>query len=838
MRSFCEAIFSKYPRFLELVAVGGLAAIMLFPVVTGLSPCYADLLWFRSGPRLEGFSPFALMSNVLSFGDCGAYMESAAGLLRGLAFIAALVWFSLPRQWGRRQKWVNWCGGLFLAALAISSLRCAQGREAWAGFAGYAAMACCFSVSAGLAGRYGAAALRTVSVGLVCVVMLVAGSAWSMFWTNTEPSPVMMGAFYQPNMFSAMILLAVPVLLFWLWSTLKHSGSSWLGYLLAGLVAMLIVSLYFAYNRSAWMCMALAAMLVLALLPRCGWGQTLTRMLVAIVGASGSAVLMLSWGGLPWGWGLGGFVVLLASLVWLWRPLEGAGRLIPLVLVVVILTVGLGGLLGWHGQDVSAHAHQRVASLVDGSDTSGVARVEFYRAALNIWLDHPWWGVGFAGFERYYPSYEKDFRWFSEHSHSLTADLLCENGIVSVVLFYGAVFGWLVWVYRLGLGDEDQTRWWRWGLALSALILLFHAQVDLDFHFITLPLVAAICAGTALGAADNSQAVLDSGSEMVDSSGQLALENEVCGQAGSTVDEPSGEDFAGRESTVCHWVGRLGQYLACLAVVVLLCANCLVAPGEYYYTWGKFADDHGLDQAALQCFCQAADSDPWRGEYQRLATAVMMRGLRAGQDHQQVVAQALARAQAAAALDPHLASVQSSYARLLDISGQTSQAEVHFRLALQYDPVNFPSFYVDLARVLARKGQPAQARALLKEALQRYPEAHFRDLFDFRLSDLQSQLSEVYLALAMLEQFGSNQRLAHLDKAIQLNPRSSGVLYALGIEYYEQARLNSRQKNATRERQCLDNSYSLLKQVYAEMPTENVKAYVQDLQRRIYGYSF
>lgn len=784
--------------------------VLLFPAVTAMSSVGMGLAGSSSSLTLVEGGPLQMISYVLTRSDSGGQLEAGAALLRGVVLLAGALWLLRPRRPERRVRPVLLCMGAFLVLVLVSALTSTHLRDALAAWGDSLAMALCFAMAADLAAEYrDLPVLHLASVVVVAAVAMVLPAAWYIFGINPDPNAAMFGSFYQPNMLAGYLLLGLPLAAACLFSVDREDDSERLVALLGGLLlGALAVSLYYSYSRAAWACGLLGMLLPLALLPKVAPRGLVLRVAVtlsAFVAAGGGAALVLlgSWAAGVTLAGLG-----LAGVAWLLGTLPGLRRRAALLVLVLLVSIGLVWGLGKESTLVSAHAVRRAGELASGQDNSGAARLEFYRAALQIAAQHPLLGVGPEGFHRYYPAVQEDLRWFAKYTHSVTMTLLSETGFPAALLFYGGVLLGAVLLLRRAAADEGDPEWpvaertLRLGMGLGVLVFLVHAQFDVDFHFVALPLTAAFLAGVALGAPARGEPVEE------------------------PVPEEPRSDWSIRPT-------MLVQYLGSLALLVLLGLNAVGSMGDFMGAQARVAADHRREDLALQYYRLAAQWDPLQGEHQRQAALLLLGEFYAGRGNAELAGELLARSAEAVALDPHRAVSQSTRGRSLEAVGRWQEAEPFFRRALELDPVNYPSFYLDVARLMARGNDLAGARSFLVAALPRFPRDVKGQMFNFRSEAIDDQLSDVYLNLALLTPPGAPERMAWLEKSVELSPAARGSRFALAAERYELARQLERQGKADQATAIFQQVARVFQELYGEEPGfRPVGEYLRDLRRR------
>lgn len=384
-------------------------------------------------------------------------------------------------------------GGLFLGA----SGRAANGLESLARAWPLATGILLFWVSAWGARRWQRGELESFGRALQVLVALVLAASWTVSeqWGELGDNFELGGTFYQPNMLAAFLLATWPLTLGRLW---QGAQSESLGLRIGDnlLAIATAFSLFFTYGRSAWLLGGWAVLAVAIYYSR----QPGERP----IGAGEWWRYEMAGALFTWGVFVINNLVYLAP-AWLGALLLGAWNLYPRPsarrFLGVVGGIFLLGLLALGGLEVGRQIlwqGQRQGE-VSGQSESLLARREFYRVARGIITDHPLQGVGADNYQRFYALYQRDLRWYSQRPHALGLDILCEAGWPALIVAVAASFYWLWGVASLGikpLGEEGRLAW-AWGL--GALLLLLHAQLDLESNFLTLPLWGFSLAGCAWG---------------------------------------------------------------------------------------------------------------------------------------------------------------------------------------------------------------------------------------------------------------------------------------------------------------------------------------------------
>lgn len=792
------------------VALGVLA----FPAITSLAQvCSNGAL---SSPPVSQISLVNFWSHVFLDSDSGAMMSMGRGALSMLIFIASLLWLSVARL---RSKYGPVVMGAVSALLILASLSayfsvCVY--ESLLDVCSYISLAALFFVISSLSREFSLResgpkaeyatrrAEKTADFALNFLQIIVAFvmiGAWGLYLGNPASDGIS-GSFYNKNILAIFLLMVAPCGLLRLAEACcelegEKTNSALVQVCAQSLFIISAISLIIlTYSRS---CLVLLCLLLVA------WA-TLFAYLSDKKISQRSAVL----------WGVALAILLMAS-VFLWTrflylALICAGLAFALAYIKLFrgrsggstLAVSFGicwvvilGITSFAQVDtMAAQGAQHLQELGSSRDSSLASRYQFYKASLKIALAHPILGVGSGNFERFYPAFQTDFRWFSKRSHSLSCDLLAEGGVLSFVAFYLLVF-FIFWnIFKKLPEDSSRLRISRLSCALGALILLLHSQIDIDNHVFVLPLWGVTLLGIAWG--------IPSKAELVENS---------CTDIWS----------AGQR----YFIGG-----NCIPVVVLVVAFCLAGQawgGQYYSTIGKIYLDMGEAEKARQCYSWASEYDPKIGEYWR-QMAVLTLNQCDSEERAKSLAQSIRFcATQAAAVDPHRASVQSILGQAFEICDDLPKAELSYKRSLELDNKNSPDSYANLARIYARQGKIKEAENILDNAFSIFDEKLLSsdDLFDFRYKDIKNQLVSCCFQrfeLALLEN-NENSAEQYLLKACKLEQSLPNSLKEAAVYLLEQGRrLNAsgrkqEAKAALRKAKCFLSAVKAFKPEDKEIDT-------------------
>ncbi len=201
------------------------------------------------------------------------------------------------------------------------------------------------------------------------------------------------------------------------------------------------------------------------------------------------------------------------SLFHLW-PRIGAGDKLRLVSTTAILAA-LAALLYFATPDNPVRRELRTVNLLKLHEQFSGDRKLLARAALRIWQDHPWTGVGGWGFRRFVALYLDQEHWDflatpgRANVHNDPLQFLCEHGIIGAGLMLALV---LIPVAQLWLrlarlspgeaGDRPPSWFLRvppvvWAIMAGTTATVVHSLIDLPFRSIAVTAVWFIALAAA-----------------------------------------------------------------------------------------------------------------------------------------------------------------------------------------------------------------------------------------------------------------------------------------------------------------------------------------------------
>jgi len=727
-------------------------AVMLLLALVVLYPTSLALLYLVA-PQSPGLK--LQFWDLIWFSDAGGQMGMGPGLLRMLMLLAGAIWLIKLRDIPRSAWPCLGLAALYYGVALASALTSSHPHDALLAWLDLLNVGLATGLVAELASQR-PAWLRRLPYLAVLLTLAIIPANYRQFLYDPAADEQMRGAFFHPNIMASYLILFLPALLArYLHDDREADPASTVLFGIAS--AFALGSIVLSFSRAGQL-VALAAILgLLVLHPASSWIRLLVR--GALAGCLGlAAALLLLKGFAAHGPMLVAAVALFLGLVFgllrAWaRPLPTFLRFLGLVALVLVM---LGSMDLGEGK-VSQHAGKRAQTLAQGTDNSLLARLAFWKAAWEIALDHPALGVGPAGFQRYYPSYQQDLNWFSKFAHNLPLNILAETGFLGLGLATLLALG-LAWALgrRLLREPAGARRDVRAGITVGVGAFLLYSCSDVQWEFRVLPLTMGMLLGLALGSPE-----------------------------GETVPE-----LPPVEEEVSPWTIRpqvLLQHTCCVLLLAMVFFNFVVALGDERARYGKTATELGKIKEAALFYREALSIDPWQGEHYRQCALSL---LTAGLTDDKLRKEAREMAERVVQLDSHRAVGYNLLGRIYANAGPQEKAADAYRQALQIDDINYPSFYIDLANDLLTRESNEQARLLLLATLQRFPEEAFVTMFDFRAKSIRMQLADAHVLLGDLSNPVQNPVAAegYFAHAVKLNDKTRLGLFGLGVALYHQKR--------------------------------------------------
>jgi O-antigen ligase len=280
--------------------------------------------------------------------------------------------------------------------------------------------------------------------GWLIGALLLAATAQALlglfqFLTQTGPEPFVLlgrfmrayGAFGQPNPYAGYLGLAAPLaisLALWAWTGQPRAAMN-LRLALPAAAAVISLGLLVSWSRGAWLAFGAAVAVVILAHTR--------RAAPAVMALAGLAALALA-------------VFGVADLL----PAALVGRLADLREYVGLVDVA--------------------RTEVTDANFSVLERIAHWQAALGMWRDHLWLGVGAGNYAVAYPGYALP-RWYEAlgHAHNVYLNFAAEAGLLGLLAY---LWLWLASLWQAGRTAASQQHL---AAAVGAGVLgaLVHATV-------------------------------------------------------------------------------------------------------------------------------------------------------------------------------------------------------------------------------------------------------------------------------------------------------------------------------------------------------------------------
>ena len=434
------------------------------------------------------------------------------------------------------------------------------------------------------------------------------------------------------------------------------------------------------------------------------------------------------------------------------------------VILIIVLASKLFSL-GKKEEQVQVRLKERVADLVSEGDSSRQARFQFWKAAVKISLNHPFFGTGLKTFGRFYPPYEDDIRHFSKYVHNLYLQIASEMGWITFFFFLALLFCLFRAFFRLlpSCGDDDFLYFSHLGIGFGGIASFMHHFVDVDWFFPALPTVWIAFFAASMGRLT-----------------RFTAEGEVKEEATGFRDD----DFL-IKGLSRHMAQQFGM---CMVLMFLSLVMILPLFAQRYAEQAELLKDRGKLEQAITCYSMSLRLDPFNSEFLRNMGDLYFLEAIAGKDEKENIGRALHYADRAVAVDPQRAVLHHFVGKLYWRMNSPDQALANYKKALELDGRNYPSFYNDIATYYTEKGDNREAEKYYQSAIKIFPLEVFREFWFFRANPTKIQLSESYLGLGNI--YLKDKKYAEAESlfrtSIELQQDNFSSVFALSYSLYQQ----------------------------------------------------
>lgn len=395
------------------------------------------------------------------------------------------------------------------------------------------------------------------------------------------------------------------------------------------------------------------------------------------------------------GWIVFAFQIILLGAMFFRKINKGILIKLSVIILLTVISVSyFDGLKKMHKTVPSLESE--IKSLAEVGDTSLKARWCFYGAGLRMFIDHPLTGIGLENFGNYYPRYVRDGRFYSKYAHNLFIQMADETGIFSVIAFiciFVSLFIYGLKNFKQTCGDDK--------VLIAALIAgisasVLHSFADVDWEFNSIGLYCFFLAG-----------ILNS----------------------------YNKEFKKINITKP----------AVFVVVISFMISLLFLYGyigEYFYSKAKHKELMKDFSESSIYYRKAICFNPFEEKYRKdLANLFYF-------DPNAVsINESIRQSRIIIFLNREKPVLYQLIARLCLNKKDYNDFLKHINTAISKDPVNYPSFYNDLAYYYYTNKDLKSSEDTYKKAISLFPEHVFSNLLDFRKISVNKQLSESYQGL-------------------------------------------------------------------------------------------
>ncbi|MHA2646640.1 MAG: O-antigen ligase family protein [bacterium JZ-2024 1] len=380
----------------------------------------------------------------------------------------------------------------------------------------------------------------------------------------------------------------------------------------------------------------------------------------------------------------------------------------------------------------------RVYDLLAGGH-SVEARLEYWKACWNLFLEHPISGIGLGSFGFLFPRFQSSLATYSDDPHNLALQLLAESGLVGALL----ILGLLGWLFLRIARAKPMPEYVPLAFALEASFLsgVLHSLIDFDWKSPALVMTLFLVAGM-----------------------RLWLEDSIVYQV------PTGSLSRDRKRrnkrSRFRWVNNRTHAWRTLAWGIpagaLVLSWAFASPGIIRFRiYSENPDLRGTREAII-LLKRPLHMFPWNSWLHYVI----------GRDSFKIdPADGRYYAERAVALNPFHPDYRLSIAAYLAHDGDLATAELEMQEALRLDPWNRPHIYRELAQLQMVRYNIEAAKTTLERAVSLYPfktaEEAYSAKLEFRkmkanlvLADIHRLLADIYEAQRLPEKASEHRRVA------------------------------------------------------------------------------
>jgi len=367
-------------------------------------------------------------------------------------------------------------------------------------------------------------------------------------------------------------------------------------------------------------------------------------------------------------------------------------------------------------------------------DASSSIKLDYWLASFKIFKDNFFFGAGPASFQTIYPIYQPNPISSGKYPHNWFLELLAEGGVIAALLF--AVFIYFVFYRVLKNGRSDSFK-----MALLAGVLgsVIHNLVDIDWHF---------------------------------SANFIAFWIFIGFLSNLSVDKHAVEE---KEK-----VSKIIRLVIFIVLSALLFKNVIFIRSYYYYEKGLVAQSQYNFESAGANYKKSLFLNPHPDYLRKYGIILFTLGINTENSEvkRNYLEKALAVANKLEKFDRNNSLNNELRGKIFLAQDNLKEAELNFKQAILLDRFNYPRFYGELAALLIGAERSGEAKALLLNSLNSFPEnvIENRKIIIMNNQKITSGIAEAIsdwyylLGLISFKENNSQEARKYFSLALNLNP--------------------------------------------------------------------
>lgn len=320
-------------------------------------------------------------------------------------------------------------------------------------------------------------------------------------------------------------------------------------------------------------------------------------------------------------------------------------------------------------------------SAESGYGASTQVRLQLWKGALLIFRKYPFLGSGLDTFRKVYPAFQKSPKEASKYPHNFYLGLMVEGGILLALAF----FSFLGLLFGRAFRDRSCFKPnYVPAFFAGTLGFILHNFVDMDMRWFANLLLFFFVLGFCYNALVRRR----------------------------------------KKESAPQQTGRFWKAILLSLILLFIGYGLYRLITGYFYHQGESYQAQNKFKEAERYYRYSVIGNPSPDYYQSLAIILWSRSLDSSSGEVKKDAQyqeAISWARKAIANDFYEASHYHLLGSIYLTGGDLERAEEQFKLAIQYDPLNMPVYYLDLANLFWSQGKVFQAQEVANQILPYYP---------------------------------------------------------------------------------------------------------------------